>query len=735
MSERTYTAEQLRAMKQPPKGRIVREDLHNMTVTYQEGTDMSPSLIGLDYESYGSVDLRKHGIDRYMSDPHFTPLICAAYSDHEQHEFDLIAGGTREWAALQELVHDKIVVAHNAGFEKWINDANGITPLGYIDSAMVARAAGAGEKLQVAAPQLLGLDKMELGEHLIKVFSVPGKLQQDNNSPAFDPRIIDLEPLKWDQFMDYCMLDAKLGYKIVQKWQWVLTDPELQYDAVTRGMNRLGWHVDIDMVKEMNRRYHENLDAALAEFQFKHDAGDLNLGSHTQLKAWCKDRGVTLNSTDEKAVARAIKQLVRKLDGTIPLDKAKREGYEAVLDLMYTKQAMGGSSLKKLQTILDTVGDDHRLRDQYSHCGAGQTLRTSGRSVQMQNLKRLDGEPDDVDLLFADVGEEWDNDRLSSNIRQVFCSEHPDGELVVGDFASVESRGLAWLAGEEWKLEAYRQNKDLYKVLASKMMGVNYDLVDKTMRQFGKVGELSCGYQAGAGAVKDFAAKMGVELSEAEAAKMVTDWREANPNIQKLWWKLDEMLRLIVESRRPSVSWNTPNGAQILIGHIELPVTLAAQHKRDYGDQWLCSFTVEIKLGNTVLRRVFHGAHINGRDIRYYKPTALKSGDLWKHTYTDSNGVRREYKIYGGKLAGILTQSFCRELFMGVLLDVAKYCGVHGIRLVGQFHDEIVLDWTPDCGLPLAQVKEDLEEYMSDNSRLPTFPLAAEVKSAYRYIK
>src|SRR5690606_32660614 len=138
--------------------------------------------------------------------------------------------------------------------------------------------------------------------------------------------------------------------------------------------------------------------------------------------------------------------------------------------------------------------------------------------------------------------------KLAENIRQVFTSEHPDGRIIVGDFSSVESRGLAWLAGEQWKLDAYASGRDMYKVLASKIYNVYYDDVLKSQRQVGKVGELSCGYQAGAGAVNSFAENMGVEFSDGEATQLVKDWREANPHIVDLWERLDRLLNDALDS-------------------------------------------------------------------------------------------------------------------------------------------------------------------------------------------
>src|SRR5690606_6597077 len=137
----------------------------------------------------------------------------------------------------------------------------------------------------------------------------------------------------------------------------------------------------------------------------------------------------------------------------------------------------------------------------------------------MQNLKRLGSTPDDV----SDVSD-WSLEDLSRNVRQIFTASRPDGALIVCDLASIESRGLAFLADAEWKLSAFRHGKDMYKVLASLMTGVPYDRIDKAQRMMGKVGELSCGYGAGPGAVKDFAEKMGVNLSELGATENVQHW-------------------------------------------------------------------------------------------------------------------------------------------------------------------------------------------------------------------
>ncbi len=124
-----------------------------------------------------------------------------------------------------------------------------------------------------------------------------------------------------------------------------------------------------------------------------------------------------------------------------------------------------------------------------------------------------------------------------------------------------------------------------------------------------------------------------------------------------------------------------------------------------------------------------------GRNICYYRPSDRKTGDVWRRDFIDpKTKQRRWYEIYGGKLAGILTQSLCREIFFDSLQKVAKWVADEPqLKLVGQFHDEIVLDWRPGP-LTLDQTKEQLYRYMSE-CVIPSFPLDADIKDDYRYIK
>jgi DNA polymerase len=673
-----------------------------------------------------------------VDSPNFRVLLAALVwvdEDTKELESTVLDFVMDEEAAAKELMYligDRTVVAHNAQFERAVL-ANLDLPLPvdrFVDSAAMARACGFGSSLEAAAPQALGVDKVAAGRHLIQLFSIPHK---DQLTAAFDESLVDEHPQDWAEFQYYCKMDAELSLLLAMQLSSHLLDKERHYMDITMYMNTIGWNVDMKAVKEMWRRYGFNREMAVQEFREACNAPDLNLDSFKQCSEWCAERGVRARSFNKEHVEQMLKSLRRKLLlPTVVGDKRRK--YEEVVRLLETKQIVGGSSLKKLETITNTICKCGRLHDQYLHIGAAATYRTSGRGVQMQNLKRLEGEGDDMTELFV-PDTDWTNDKLAANLRQVFTAANPKGQLIVGDFSSVESRGLAWLAGEQWKLDAYRAGEDLYKVLAGIIFHKDTKDVSKGERQIGKVGELACGYGAGAGAVREFAALMGVELSEAEAAKLVSDWRKANPAIVQLWDSLDRSMKETLETGVPRMI-GTRHG-YITFEREAAPESLCKQ----LNDPDLHSLRVGFLLRDqeeAYFERVLHGTRLRGKTVTYWKPSDRKTGDLWKDRFTDpKTGVQRMYTVYGGKLAGLLTQSLCREIFFESLNQVFEWTlDKDNVWPIGQFHDEIVLEWEPgdQWQSDLGATMEVLGRCMTTTS-LPGFPLDAVVKHDHRYIK
>lgn len=703
-------------------------------------------IIGLDFETWGSRPLPKVGLDNYLADPGFTPLI-----GHIAQRAGRDAGGVRSegydfvehgpGSSVREefrtrIANAEVIVAHHVTVERRVLSKMGIDTehIQFIDSAMISRAMGAAAALANAAPQLLDTVKLASGKRLIQKFSVPND-QYGGLPPTWDEVRHDPD---WIEYNKYCGVDAQLALRIALTYGSRLLGKEYAYEHLTQEMNDVGWTVDRTSTELMLWRYEQNKEQALDWFRIRYDLDEeLNLNSLKQLKEWCLDRGVKAKSFDEEHVDGMLGKVESRLATMPSLQSLKRAELIAVRDLLRTKQILGGSSLKKLPVIERTTGEDGQLRDQYMHVGAGQSYRTTGKGVQMQNLKRLHSP-----LLMADLDSSlpWSNHQLAENMRQLFTARDPGGALVVGDFSSVESRGLAYLAGEEWKLRAYRSGKDLYKELAAGIYSVGYDQVTKDQRQTGKVGELSCGYGAGAGAVQSFAAKMGVDFVEGEAAKLVRDWRGINPTIVDMWNRLGGALTEVVQTpyKMGHAVGNVQlaNGMAVVFAVTDTPDSLQRQHPG--------AKTVSMTLtsnGVPYLRRYFHGCYMRGRDVCYYKPTDRVGGDLWSSKYVDPKTKQTVfYKLYGGKLAGILTQSFCREIFFHVMLNLSRWTKeTPGVTLVGQFHDEIVMDYDPTSAgsRSLDDVTRVMEAYMADSSILPFrgFPLGAEVHSDYRYIK
>jgi DNA polymerase len=693
-------------------------------------------LVALDFETYSDVDLKKHGLDNYTKGKHFKLLLAglAWYRGvilTQLIDFVNAVDVDKAIADLHDHLSDRMIVAHNATFEREVLKAIGINiPIDrFIDSAVLARAAGYGGSLENAARQLMQENKHAEGERLVKQYCVPTKDQQATGDlwfQGYNRHVLQ----DWLDFGVYCVQDAELSLRLTTQLLQDVPTNEVQYSQATMRMNEAGWPVDLELVDLMNRQYKSNLDHLVQDFRTATGAGDLNLNSTQQLTKWCAERGVTAKSFDEKAVARMLKQVTKRLDVT-PTTDPKHDKLWDVQQLLITKQQLGGSSLKKLDVILNTTGPDGRLRNQYMHLGASATFRTSGRGVQMQNLKRLHGEGDDVNELLMQ-GETWSNDQLASNLRQCFRSSDPLGSLIVGDFSSVESRGLAWQAGEQWKTDAYFNGDDLYKVQAASMFGIPIAAIGKSERQIGKVAELSCGYGAGPGAVKDFAEKMGVTLSEAESTKLVRDWRDANQQIVQYWKNLDHALHQALEQGVGRVDTGTVN--------IEILKNFAPTSLTQQVGQQMYSLRIEMThRGDDIVNRVIHGVYEDGNNLGYYKPSERKTGDPWLKDYVDPKTKRRRtYNIYGGKLSGILTQSLCREIFFRSLMAAdAAFENIDNVQLIGQFHDELVLDWTQRRTAfdeSLAEAKGRLQHCMTTTS-LSGFPLGADIKSAYRYIK
>lgn len=198
---------------------------------------------------------------------------------------------------------------------------------------------------------------------------------------------------------------------------------------------------------------------------------------------------------------------------------------------------------KKYQAMETAVCSDGRARGMFQFYGANRTGRWAGRMIQMQNLPQNHledlaearslvrcGNFEAAEMFYEDVP-----DTLSQLIRTAFIPR-ADAKFIVADFSAIEARVIAWLAGEEWRQKVFAEGKDIYCASASQMFGVPVKKhgVNGHLRQKGKIAELALGYGGSVGALKAMGA-LDMGLHEDELPPLVDVWRQANPNITKLW--------------------------------------------------------------------------------------------------------------------------------------------------------------------------------------------------------
>jgi hypothetical protein len=283
--------------------------------------------------------------------------------------------GGPQWNELHDYLQWNNVAAHNSEFEARISNRfmHDMESVMWIDTAVISRHLGGSSALEKAAVQFLPVNKVEAGKALIKKFCMGGLKTYDQYTQDPD----------WTDFEYYCSTDAALSWRLAQYHS--LSSDEISFNSITTAMNRTGWYVDVAEVEQMQELADKNKSEALALFQYEHDPkGELNLNSLKQMKEWCLARGVSATSFSEDAVVKLLAKFAKREE-----THGLTEGQKDVRFMLQTKLTLGGSSLSKLEVIKRLVSKDGRLRDQYMHAGAGQSMRTSGRGVQMQNLKRL----------------------------------------------------------------------------------------------------------------------------------------------------------------------------------------------------------------------------------------------------------------------------------------------------------------------------------------------------------
>jgi DNA polymerase len=495
-------------------------------------------LAFMDLETWSGVPIR-HGAWAYAEGAEVL-LWAYALNDGPVAVWDLTGGDPMPAALAAILVDDAITtVWHNGSmFDTTVlKVAMGIDiPLARLHDTMVQALQHSLPGSLGALCEVLGVPsdkaKDKAGKELIRLFCVPlpfrfpkarkdfetkdeydaAKLAASENWPG--RATSKTHPADWARFKEYAASDviAMRGvYKRMPQWNCKLPY-EREIFHVDQRINRRGMYIDLALARGALAAVDEEQEL-LRERTYEMTNGQVQSASKRDqlLLHILETYGVDLPDMQKSTLERRI------ADPDLP---------EGLKELLRVRLSTATTSTSKYQALLNCVSSDGRLRGTKQYCGASRTGRWAGRLFQPDNLPSRGLMSEDqielgiqalkdgtAGLLFDDVM--W----LTSSAIRGCIAAPPGKKLVVADLSNIEGRGIAYLAGEQWKLDAFRafdegRGEDLYKLAYAKSFGIAAADVTKDQRQIGKVQELALAYQGGVGAFVTFAAGYGLDLEE-----------------------------------------------------------------------------------------------------------------------------------------------------------------------------------------------------------------------------
>ena len=633
----------------------------------------------IDIETYSSEPIAESGVYRYAMSPDFQILLVAyAFDDDPVRICDLASGEDLPEDVLRAFFDDTIKVAHNATFERVcfsiyfrlrgvIKDF--LSPDNWRCTMVLASRCGLPLSLAMVG-SALGFEKQKMseGKNLIKVFCTPQKRTGLFNGTRILPND---RPEDWKTFKEYCIRDVEVERQIDKALSWYpVTDFEQDLYAIDQRINDRGVLLDLELVKNAVKA--DSVYKARLNEEAMKLTGLSNPNSVSQLKDWLTEQlGVDVDSLTKK-----------DLPDIIGATKDPR-----VHRVLQIRAEMGKTSNAKYTAMLEAVCPDGRVRGLLQFYGS-RTGRWAGRLVQMQNLPQnhipdldfarrclKDGDIEMLELGYGNVP-----DTLSQLIRTAFVA--PEGKtFAVCDFSAIEARVLAWLAGEEWVLDVFRNGGDIYCATASQMFHkpVEKHGANAELRQKGKIAVLALGY-GGAVAALDAMGGKRQGMTEEEEQETVTKWRTANPNIVQFWTAVENAALNCVVTEEPRYVGN---------------LRFAMHHK---------SLTIRLPSGR-LLCYTNAATTVNrfGRPaIKFQGLEQASNKWVWLETY-------------GGKLTENITQAVARDCLAEVM---TRLSGNPDTPVLFHVHDEVIcevdrpevldeicrafdtpIDWAP--GLPL----------------------------------
>ena len=349
---------------------------------------------------------------------------------------------------------------------------------------------------------------------------------------------------------------------------------------------------------------------------------------------------------------------------------------------------LGKTASKKYETMVAAACSDRRVRGILQYYGAARTGRWAGRLLQPQNMAQnhIDHIDEVRELVRARDLETleliYDNipDVLGQLTRTAIVAKEGH-TFLVADYSAIEARVIAYLAGEQWRMDVFANGGDIYCASASQMFKVPVEKhgINGHLRQKGKVAELALGYQGGVGALKAFGAE-AMGLTEPEMQDIVTQWRLASPTIPRLWRRVEDAAKAAIENP----------GRRCAVMRKYRDVERAKKNELLTGGR---GYSEEFNAGGAICtywrdKDALRCKLPSGRILTYWDARLNDKGGIVFMGQDQTTRKWVETETYGGKLVENLVQSIARDCLAVAMARLED----EGYKIVFSVHDEIVAE-------------------------------------------
>jgi DNA polymerase len=644
-----------------------------------------------DIESRSTLDLTEVGAWRYAGDP-TTGVWCVAYAVDDAPAQIWIPG-----QPIPEEFHaaardpDWLIVAHNDAFERTIEELilapRSGWPIAPIErhrcTMAMALASALPAALETVAEVLeLSAQKDDQGARLMRRMARPRKPR--TGEPVGIYWHDDAEKL--ERLYAYCQRDVEVERELFHRLS-PLIDSEQALWVLDASINRRGFHTDGPLLEAASRV------AAAAGQAVQEELAHITGGALTStdqvnaLLAWLAARGCVIKNIQKGTLKHALR---RK-----ELDPIARRVIELRLGAAHAAAA-------KIDTLLAWRGTDSRVRGTLRFHGAG-TGRWTGHGPQPQNFKR-DSEGIEAKVAaittgnLAYVRELYPRPlEIVGDIARAMICAAPGHRLLIGDFSGIESRVLAWISGQQSKLEMWSKfdRTDNSADEPYYILGRSCGRPEESARKIGKTADLAFGYMGGPGAWDRLAPEDDTSTEEDKRRYQQT-WRSLHPQTVQFWGNINRAA--INAVRKPGTTFSCRRLTAVYDGESFLRILLPSSRPLSYPSPRLATDK-------------FGGAMVVFRDNAAGKFVDCRYGQ----------------GAYGGLWTENIVQAVSRDLLAAAMqrLEAAGY------PVVLHVHDEVVCEAPADFG--------SIEEFQRLITTLPDWaeglPIAAKVRNGVRFSK